>query len=61
MKFKYDDLGNLVEKHIYKNGVFTMDIQIIYNSKSKLLSAVLTRQVSTGFILILRFQDYEFF
>ncbi|MDG1428077.1 MAG: hypothetical protein P8M19_01755 [Crocinitomicaceae bacterium] len=61
MKFKYDDLGNLVEKHIYKNDVFTTDIQIIYNSKSKLLSAVLTRQVSTGFILILRFQDYEFF
>jgi hypothetical protein len=61
MTFKYDELGNLSEKLIYKNGEFITDIQIIYNSKSKLLSAVLTRQVSTGFILILRFKDYEFY
>jgi len=59
--FKYDELGNLIEKHIYRNGEFITDIQIIYNSKSKLLSSVLTRQVSTNFILILRFLDYEFF
>ena len=59
--FRYDELGNLIEKHIYKNGVFTTDIQIIYNSKSKLLATVITRQVSTGFMMILRFKDYEFF
>ena len=59
--FAYDPLGNLIEKHIYKNGVFTTDIQIIYNSKSKLLATVITRQVSTGFMMILRFQDYAFF
>lgn len=59
--FDYDALGNLVEKHIYKRGVFTTDIQIIYNSKSKLLATVITRQVSTGFMTILRFQDYIFF
>ena len=28
--FKYDEFGDLIEKHIYKNGVFTTDIQIIY-------------------------------
>jgi len=60
-KFKYDDLGNLIVKHNYKKGVFTTDIQIIYNSKSKLLSSVITRQVSTNFMMILRFKDYEFF
>lgn len=59
--FTYDLLGNLEQKHIYKNGVFTTDIQIIYNSKSHLLSSVITRQVSTNFMMILRFQDYEFF
>jgi hypothetical protein len=59
--FDYDALGNLIEKHIYKNGVFTTDIQIIYNSKSKLLATVITRQVSTGFMMILRFKDYIFF
>mgnify|MGYP000504048806 FL=1 len=61
LKFRYDELGNLIEKHVYKDGVFTTDIQIIYNSKSKLLATVITKQVSTGFMMILRFQDYEFY
>ena len=61
MKFEYDELGNLEEKHIYKKGVFTTDIQILYNEKTKLLSSVITRQVSTNFMMILRFLDYEFF
>ena len=61
LRFKYDDLGNLIEKLIYKNGVFTTDIQIIYNSKSKLVSSIITRQVSTGFLMILRFNEFEFF
>lgn len=60
-KFKYDELGNLIEKHVFKDGVFTTDIQIIYNSKSKLLATVITKQVSTGFLMILRFQNYEFY
>lgn len=59
--FKYDDLGNLIEKHIYRNGIYTTEIQIIYSEKTKLLAYVLTRQVSTDFILILGFKDYEFF
>jgi antitoxin component YwqK of YwqJK toxin-antitoxin module len=59
--FKYDELGNLIEKHIYKNGIFTTDIQIIYSSKTKLLQTVLTREVSTDFLMILRFKDYEYF
>jgi len=59
--FKYDELGNLIEKHIYKDGVFTTDIQIIYSSKTKLLQTVMTREVRTDFMMILRFNDYEFF
>lgn len=61
LQFKYDELGNLMEKHLYKNGVFTTDIQIIYNSQSRLLSSVITRQVSTNFMMILRFLDYSFY
>jgi len=61
LRFKYDELGNLLEKSIYKKGVFTTDIQIIYNSKSKLVSSIITRQVSTGFLMILRFNEFEFF
>lgn len=59
--FKYDQLGNLIEKKIYKKGVFTTEIQIIYNNDTKLLSSVLTREVSTNFIMILRFMEYEFY
>jgi YD repeat-containing protein len=59
--FKYDQLGNLIEKNIYKKGVFTTEIQIIYNNDTKLLSSVLTREVSTNFIMILRFMEYEFY
>lgn len=60
-QFKYDELDNLIEKHLYRKGIFTTDIQIIYNSQSRLLSSVITRQVSTDFMMILRFLDYEFY
>lgn len=60
-KFKYDNLGNLVEKHIYKNGEFVTDVQLVYNSKTKLLSSTIIRQVSTGFLTIVRYKNYRFF
>lgn len=59
--FKYDEQGNLIEKHVYKNGVFTTDIQVIYNPQSGLISSVLTRDVASNFISILRFEDYRYY
>lgn len=59
--FKYDAQGNLVEKHVYRNGVFTTDIQVIYNQKTGMISSILTRDVGTSFISILRFEDYEYY
>lgn len=59
--YVYDDFGNLLEKHQYRNGVFTTEFEMIYNEKSKLLSYVLTRDVATNFIMILGLKDYEFF
>lgn len=59
--YLYDDFGNLLEKHLYRNGVFTTEFEMIYNEKSKLLSYVLTRDVATNFIMILGFKDYAFF
>jgi len=59
--FRYDKVGNLIEKHIYKNGKFVTDIQVIYNLETKLLSSILTRDVETNYIKILRFTDYEFY
>lgn len=59
--FDYDELDNLKEKHLYKNGEFTTDYQFIYNSQSKLLSSVIVRQVSTGFMTIIRFKHVDFY
>jgi len=61
LNFRYDEVGNLIEKHLYKNGVFITDFQIIYNSKTKLLSTIITKNVATGHLIILRFKDYDFF
>jgi len=58
--FKYDAQGNLVEKHIYKNGVFTTDIQVLYDSRTGLITSILTREVSSNFISILRFDEYKY-
>jgi hypothetical protein len=60
-KFVYDDHGNLLDKHIYRSGQYITEFEMLYNDKSKLLTYVLTRDVSTNFIMILGFKDYEFF
>lgn len=59
--FKYDQQGNLTEKHIYKNGVFTTDLQVIYNPQTGLISSILSRDVGTNFISILRFDEYRYY
>lgn len=59
--FTYDENGNLLEKHYYRNGVFITELELIYNSKSKLLTYVITRDIATNFIMILGFKDYEFY
>lgn len=61
VRFKYDEFDNVMEKHIYKNGVFITDVQIIYNSKSKLMSSVIIREVATNFMMIIRFKEYNHF
>lgn len=60
-KFTYDDYGNLIEKHLYKNGIYTTETQIIYNEKTKLMTSVIIREVKTDFLMIIRFGEYEYF
>lgn len=61
LQFVYDEYGNLEEKKLFRNGEFITDTEIIYNSKSKLMSSVIIRDVKTNFMMILRFKDYEYF
>ena len=60
-KFEYDSHSNLISKEIYRNDEYTTEIQVVYNEKTGLISAILTRQVSTNFITILRMDEYEFY
>lgn len=59
--FKYDELGNLTEKLIYRNGQLKTNIQIIYSKKTNLLESVITTEEPTGFMMVLRFKDYKFY
>lgn len=59
--YEYDEHGNLLEKQIYRNGVFITEIEMIYNDKSKLLTYVLTRDAATNFIMIIGFKEYDFY
>lgn len=59
--FKYDDFNNLLSKDFYKNGVHKTEYQIIYDPQTKMISAVLTRNVSDNFITILKFDQIDFF
>lgn len=60
-RYQYDQYGNLTEKHLYKNGVFTTDTQIVYSEQTKLMTAVIIREVKTDFLMVIRFGEYEYF
>lgn len=58
--FEYDAYGNVSAKKEYKNGVFTTEYQVIYSGRTGLLSSILIKEVSTGFLSIIRFQEASF-
>jgi len=59
--FEYDENQNILAQHYYRNGEYITEFQIIYDSKTMLLSVILTRDVKTHFITILKLTDYSFF
>ena len=59
--FKYDALGNLIEKHTKHNGIFIKDLQIIYDNKTQLLGSFIQREVASNLMYIVRFKDYKFY
>ena len=61
MVFEYDEFENVLAQHYHRNGTYLTEYQIIYDDKTMLLSAILTRDVKLNFITILKFSDYSFF
>lgn len=59
-EYTYDDYHNLLSKNVYRNGEYKTEYQIIYEPQTKLISAVITRNVSNDFITILRFDQFDF-
>ncbi len=60
-KYEYDDNQNILAQHYYRNDKYITEFQIVYNSKTMLLSAIITRDEKTNYITILKFSDYSFF
>jgi YD repeat-containing protein len=61
IKFEYDENQNVLAQHYYRNSKYITEYQIIYNQKTMLLKAILTRDVGTDFITIIKLTDYEFY
>jgi hypothetical protein len=59
--FEYDDNQNVLAQHYYRNDIYITEFQIIYNQETMLLSVILTRDVKSNFITILKLTDYTFF
>lgn len=58
--FEYDDYANLTSKQVYKNGIHQTEFQVIYDNETMLLNYILTREISTNYITILKLDKYEF-
>ena len=61
IKFEYDHQNNVLAQHYYRNGVYKTEFQIVYNSATMLLNALLARDIETNVITILKFADYTFY
>lgn len=59
--YEYDGIGNLLSSELHRNGVYTTETQIIYNSKTGFISSLLKRQIDTQVITILNLDKYTFF
>jgi hypothetical protein len=53
--YKYDITGNLTEEKFYKNGKAISTTEYLYDSKTMLLTARLTKDENTGTITIIKY------
>ena len=59
--YEYDEFENIQAQHYYRNGVYRTEYQIVYDSRTLLLSALLSRDIETNVITILKFSEYSYF
>lgn len=56
--FAYDDDGNVLSRHVYRNEKLINEEQLVYFEDSKLLKAILSRVDEESMITILQFKHY---
>ncbi len=61
ISYTYDAIGNLLSSELHRNGVYTTETQVIYNSKTGMVSSLLKRQVDTQTITILNLDHYTYY
>jgi len=54
-------MGNLLSAEMHRKGVYTTETQVVYNSKTGLVSSLLKRQIDAQLITILQLDNYAFF
>jgi hypothetical protein len=59
--FLYDGFGNVIERKTYKEGVFTGELQIIYDNKTQLLGSTIEKLAGSNTLIILRIKETQFY
>ena len=59
--YEYDKHSNVLAQHYYKKEVYLTENQIVYSPDNLLIDAVVSRDVETNLVTILKLSDYAFF
>jgi hypothetical protein len=59
--YEYDAHSNVLAQHYYKREVYLSESQIVYSADNLLIEAIITRDVETNLVTILKLSDYKFF
>ncbi len=59
--YEYDDHSNVLAQHYYKRDVYMSENQIVYSQDNLLIEAIISRDVETNLVTILKLSDYIFF
>lgn len=59
--FKYDSFGNIIEKKHFKEGIFSDELQVIYDNKTQLIGSTIERIEGSHTLLILRFTSFKYY
>lgn len=60
-RYRYDQWGNLIEIHCYREGVFKTDVQVVYDYKTGFLGSLIQKDIAANQLRILRFTDYSYY